>query len=437
MEPSQCTPRVTSDREIIDKPVLSSLAGDEVEIVQKLCEITDSDSVFDSLNTEPEVTTSVPYMDDAVTAPNERKEFRSEHEYPKNTYGNITAIVGNRSVGTNMNDHDTSNEVLIEFINASDLLSNNCVRTQVNYLGNTSRQRRIGEITADLMSYEQRNTQVLDSVPLQLEAVPDMQTFQMIYQSGLSTPYNESDTYTSENTMNIANEVTRTGKCIIKHPTRNEEPMTDEFCMNTSERAANNTTEVMDYTASIINFNENLLNPNSEQRTANTEGEITQYGTVENDNSYEIYTVEVRDELLPSYKADNQNNIDEGPDEIINLKTSQPNACNAMEITTHGDENASGNQQEESANDEGKSGTPTTATATQIKDTPKRHTRSSNRNQGVAGTSNLRKRTLRTRYPDLNDLKKQAEDNCPDLDNFSLSNFSLANDQYSIVRDQV
>ncbi|KAJ8684668.1 hypothetical protein QAD02_020461 [Eretmocerus hayati] len=418
MELSQCTPRVTSDRDIMDRHVLSSLAGDELEIVQKLCEITDSDSVFDSLNTEQNVTTSVPYMDDAVTTPSEfPNEFRSEHEYPDNTYGNTTAIVDSRSVITNMNNHDTSNEVLIEFTNATDLLSNNSVRTQVNNLRNTSKQRRIEEITADLMSYEQRNAQTLRSVPLQLDAVPDMKTFQVIYQSGLSTPYNEIDTYTPENAMSIANEVMRTGKCIIQYPIRNEKPPTDEFSMNTSERATNNTTEVMDYTSSVINFNENLLNPNSEKGATNTGGEITQYETVKNDNSYEIHSVEVRDELLPSYKTNDQHNMDEGPDEIMNSRTAQPNACNTMEITTHGDENVPGNHQEKPASDEEKSGTSTTATTNQVRDTPERHTRSFNKNQGVADTSNSRKRTLRTRYPDLNDLKKQAEDNCPDLDN--------------------
>ncbi|KAJ8675076.1 hypothetical protein QAD02_010862 [Eretmocerus hayati] len=304
MEPSQCTPRVTSDRDIMDKPVLSSLAGDELEIVQKLREITDLDSVFDSLNTEQNLTTSVPYMDDAVTTPSELpNEFRSEHEYPDNTYGNTTAIVDSRSVITNMNNHDTSNEVLIEFTNATDLLSNNSVRTQVNNLRNTSKQRRIKEITADLMSYEQKNAQPLGSAPLQLDAVPDTQTFQVIYQSSLSTPYNEIDTYTSENAMSIANEVMRTGKCIIQYPIRNDKPPTDEFCMNTYERATNNTTEVIDYASSIINFNENPLKHNSEQGATNTGREITQYETVENDNSYEIHTVEVRDELLPRYKT--------------------------------------------------------------------------------------------------------------------------------------
>ncbi|KAJ8671543.1 hypothetical protein QAD02_002802 [Eretmocerus hayati] len=218
--------------------------------------------------------------------------------------------------------------------------------------------------------------------------------------------------------MSIANEVTRTGKCIIQYPIRNEELPTDEFCMNTFERGTNSTTEVMDYTSSIINFNENLVNPNSEQGATNTGREMIQYETVENDNSYEIYTVEVRDELLPSYKPDDRRNMDEGPDEIINLRTSQSNACITMKITARGDGNVSGNQQEKSANDEKKSGTSTArVTTNQVRDTPKRHTRSSNKNQGIAGTSNSREETLRTRYSDLNDLKKQAENNCPDLDN--------------------
>ncbi|KAJ8666799.1 hypothetical protein QAD02_008461 [Eretmocerus hayati] len=174
MELSQCNPRVTSDRDIMDKPVLSSFTGDELEIVQNLCEITESDSVFDSLNTEQNVTTSVPYMDDAETMPSEfPKEFGSEHEYPDNTYGNTTAIVDNSSTLTNLNNH----EVLMEFTNPTDLLSNNCVRTQVNSLRKTSKERRIEEITADLMSYEQKNTQALDNIPLQLEAVPNTQTF--------------------------------------------------------------------------------------------------------------------------------------------------------------------------------------------------------------------------------------------------------------------
>ncbi|KAJ8666798.1 hypothetical protein QAD02_008460 [Eretmocerus hayati] len=218
--------------------------------------------------------------------------------------------------------------------------------------------------------------------------------------------------------MSIANEVTRTGKGITQYPIRNEELPTDRFCMSTSERTTNNTIVMMDYTFSIANFNENLLNPNSGKGVTNTVREIIQYENVENGNSYEIHAVEVRDELLPSYKPNDQRNMDKGPDEIIELRTSQSDTCNTMEITTCGDGNVSENQQEKSANGERRSGTPTArATTIQVRDTPRRHTRSSNKNQEFAGTSNWREKTLRTRYPDLDDLKKQAEKNCPDLDN--------------------
>ncbi|KAJ8677113.1 hypothetical protein QAD02_012900 [Eretmocerus hayati] len=399
MENSQCAQRVTSDRDIRVNSVLDGLTRGELEIVQKLCEATDAHDIFDSLNDEQNAAISESYMDSAEPTSDEFSgNVSSVHENFNNTYDDTTPIVSHDTELSSLSTHGVNNEILIEFTHATDLLSNNCLRTQLSSMRDASQKQRIEEIATDLMSYEQmKNTQVLDSSNLRLETIPG-------------------------NATNIAIKVMETEERINENQIQNEDQPNDDFHIITSEYTANDTTGTMDYESSIANFDENLLDLNSHQRIGDTRKTMIRYEITGNNDIFEVHAVGVGDKHLPDIESDNRRNINEEINGTVTLRESQSNTPNAMEITandrnvTENENNVPKKRKPTNNGDEDEIST-TKTTTNKTRDIPKRHTRSSTRYQQSAGTSNSRERTLRTRYPDLNDLKMQAENNCPDLDN--------------------
>ncbi|KAJ8682262.1 hypothetical protein QAD02_018054 [Eretmocerus hayati] len=109
---------------------------------------------------------------------------------PDSTYDSATTFVSydaNSIPGAN-------DEVVIEFRDATDLFSNNCVRTQVENMKEAAHKQRVEEIAADLMSYEQiGNAQIPNNIFLQLGVEPSTQTTQPLYRSNMSESYEKID----------------------------------------------------------------------------------------------------------------------------------------------------------------------------------------------------------------------------------------------------
>ncbi|KAJ8671587.1 hypothetical protein QAD02_002846 [Eretmocerus hayati] len=413
--------QIGSDRDVMDRPVMSNLTGDELQVIRQLCEIANIHSAFDS-NNEIGVVTGASYMEDAELGPNEfQNSFNKCSADPGSTYDSATPITNYDGIGI----HGANDEVVIEFRDATDLFSNNCVRTQVQNMKEAAHKQRVEEIAADLMSCEQiKNTQIPDNIFLQPGVELSNPTTQTFYQSNMSGQYEEVDLGTTGSIIGNAMEMTDNGRLINQCSSgrASDELLNNECRLITSEDTTNNRTEIMDYTTSIVNFNENLLNQDSEQNTPNTGERVEQYGASGSDHICEIHSVGVRDEPPLSKEPDNLPNTDWEPDNIMNLGAPQPNTSKTMEIMVSDSRNILGPQVNlpntaDYANT-GDSTEKSTITATkQDEDTMKRHTRSSNRSQRYACYSNSREKILRTRYPDLSELRKQAENNCPDLDN--------------------
>ncbi|KAJ8672251.1 hypothetical protein QAD02_003510 [Eretmocerus hayati] len=287
-------------------------------------------------------------------------------------------------------------------------------------------KQRVEEIAADLMSCEQfGNTQTPDNIFLQLGVEPGTQSTQTLYQSNLSGPYGKVDLDTTEpavgNVIGVMEDEKLINQCSSDRPS--EKLLDNECHLMISEYRTIETTGMMDYATGIVNFNENLLNQNSEQNTPNTEGGMERYGAIESDHICEIHSVGVRDEPPSNEKTDTLPNTDWKPDSIMNLGTPQPNTSKTMEIMVNDIRNILKTRLNlpntaDCASTDKSTERSTTITATKRdEDTMKRHTRSSDRNQRYACYLNSREKILQTRYPDLSDLQKQAENNCPDLDN--------------------
>ncbi|KAJ8681877.1 hypothetical protein QAD02_017669 [Eretmocerus hayati] len=241
----------------------------------------------------------------------------------------------------------------------------------------------------------------------------------------MSEPYGKIDLDRTESTIGNAIEMTEYEKLIDQclSDRSSKELLNNECRLITSEYTTSNTTEIMDYNTSIVNFNENLLDQNSEQSTLSTGGRMERYGAVGSDHICEIHSVGVGDEPPMNKGTDNLPNTDWEPDTIMNSGAPQPNTSKTIGIMVNDSRNILKTQLDLSntanrANMDKSTERSTTITATkQDEDTIKRQTRSPKRNQRYACYSNSREKILRFRYSDLSDLLKQAENDCPDLDN--------------------
>ncbi|KAJ8666591.1 hypothetical protein QAD02_008253 [Eretmocerus hayati] len=413
--------QISSDRDLMGRPVMSNLTGDELQVIRQLCEIANIHSAFDS-NNESGVATGASYMADAELGPNEfQNSFKKCSANPGSTYDSATSIVSYDGIGI----HGANDGRVIEFRDATDLFSNNRVRTQVENIKEAALKQRVEEIAADLMSCEQiENTQIPDNIFSQLLVEPSTQTTQTLYQSKMSEPYEKIDLGTTEFVIGNAMEMTGNEKLMNQCSSgrTSDESLNNECHLITSQYTTSNRTEIMGYTTSIVNFNENLLNRDSEQSTPNTEERMERYEAIGSVHICEIHSVGLGEPPL-NEETDNLPNTDWEPDNILNLGAPQPNTFKSMGITVNDGRNILETQLNlpntaDCADTDESTENSTTITATkQDEDTMKRHTRSSNRNQRYACYSNSREKILRTRYPDLSELQKQAEDNCPDLDN--------------------
>ncbi|KAJ8678497.1 hypothetical protein QAD02_014284 [Eretmocerus hayati] len=167
MEQEKLSEQTIGDR--IDQPVMSNLTGDELQIVQDLCEIADLDSVFDPSSIEQSVVNDRTYANSTGDTNKIPTSIDSEcNTNPNTVYNNTTPMVGSHSDGENSNG--VGGGVIVEFSDATDLFSNDCVKTQINSASEVMRDERIREITADLMIYEQLGyTQEPKNNPVQLE----------------------------------------------------------------------------------------------------------------------------------------------------------------------------------------------------------------------------------------------------------------------------
>ncbi|KAJ8675091.1 hypothetical protein QAD02_010877 [Eretmocerus hayati] len=265
--------QISSDRDLMDRPVMSNLTGDELQVIRQLCEIANINSAFDS-NNEIGVVTGASYMEDAELGPNEfQSSFNKCSSNPGNTYDSATSITSYDGIGI----HGANDEVVIEFRDATNLFSNNRVRTQVENMKEAAHKQRVEEIAADLMSCEQiKNTQIPDNIFLQPGVEPSNQTTQTLYQSNMSGPYEEIDLGTTGSIIGNAMEMTDHGRLInqCSSDRASDEMLNNECRLITSGDTTSNRTEMMDYTNSIVNFDENLLNQDSEQNTPNTEERV-------------------------------------------------------------------------------------------------------------------------------------------------------------------
>ncbi|KAJ8685781.1 hypothetical protein QAD02_021574 [Eretmocerus hayati] len=126
-------------------------------VVQELCEILDVYSILDSLNTDQDIATNASYMNNVgIASDKPPTHFNNEcGADPNNTHSSAAPNVNYDTGVTNSgNIRDTTSEVIIQFTDATDLVSNNCVRTQVTNVEDAYRNQRVGKNAADLMSYK-------------------------------------------------------------------------------------------------------------------------------------------------------------------------------------------------------------------------------------------------------------------------------------------